>query len=40
VLLQPASHEELVKLQSQGDRQDLSWAFACVQDGQPIAAVS
>lgn len=40
VLLQPDSFDELVKLQSAGDQQDLSWAFACVQNGQPIPAVS
>jgi hypothetical protein len=40
VLLQPQLFQELVKLQSAGDPQDLSWAFACVQNGQPIPAVS
>jgi hypothetical protein len=40
LLLQPELFEELVKLQSAGDPQDLSWAFACVHNGQPIPAVS
>jgi hypothetical protein len=40
VLLQPQLFEELVKLQSAGDPQDLSWAFACVHNGQPIPAGS
>jgi hypothetical protein len=40
VLLQPELFDELVKLQSAGDPQDLSWAFACVQNGEPIPAVS
>ncbi|WIA09729.1 hypothetical protein OEZ85_009108 [Tetradesmus obliquus] len=39
VLLQPDSFDELVKLQSAGDPQDLSWAYACVQNGQPIPAL-
>lgn len=39
VLLQPESFDQLVKLQSAGDPQDLSWAFACVQNGQPIPAL-
>lgn len=39
VLLQPESFSELVRLQSAGDPQDLSWAFACVHNGQPIAAL-
>ncbi|KAF6252794.1 beta-lactamase/transpeptidase-like protein [Scenedesmus sp. NREL 46B-D3] len=39
VLLQPELFEELVRLQSAGDPQDLSWAFACVHNGQPIPAL-
>ena len=40
VFLEPCMFEELVKLQSQGDSEDLSWAFACVHNKQPIPAVS
>jgi len=40
VFLEGSVFDELVKLQSRGDSEDLSWAFACVHNKQPIPAVS